>query len=434
MIAFRKTLKYLFANYIFILSGVLSAQESHQFQYINPKPASVMVSGETNIILAHSSYINPATVSPSLIFVEGSTSGIHSGELLLSDDNRTLVFNPDMAFVSNEEVKVILGDGLRTRSGNSIPGFSFSFRTAKAGIDRIPEEAFADLTLFTEDQDIGALKGSRAVASLPPPPITIDSIDNPSDGYIFLATWDRNMPALYGNFIFILDKNGVIVDSLRVEGAPYDFQVQPNGLLSFALGDFAANVPLPGEELQHMVLDENLAVVDSFKMKNGYITDFHEFKMLPNGHVMMMSYHTITYDMSTLVDGGKPDASLVINIIQEQDLDKNVVFEWRNIDYIPITDSDLDLTASRINYGTLNAFDVDDDGNILTSFRNHSEIMKISRETGEVMWRMGGPRGEFNYVGEHEENAPYYHARQHNIQRQPNGNITLFDNGQFHQP
>jgi hypothetical protein len=156
--------------------------------------------------------------------------------------------------------------------------------------------------------------------------------------------------------------------------------------------------------------------------------------MLPNGHVMMMSFHTIVYDMSTIVEGGKTDASLVINIIQEQDRDKNVVFEWRNIDYIPITDTDLDLTDARINYGTLNAFDVDDDGNILASFRNHSEIMKISRKTGEVMWRMGGPRGEFTYVGEHEENAPYYHARQHNIRRHPNGNITLFDNGQFHKP
>jgi hypothetical protein len=47
---------------------------------------------------------------------------------------------------------------------------------------------------------------------------------------------------------------------------------------------------------------------------------------------------------------------------------------------------------------------------------------------------MGSPRGEFTYVGEHEENAPYYHARQHNIQRHANGNITLFDNGEFHTP
>jgi len=62
---------------------------------------------------------------------------------------------------------------------------------------------------------------------------------------------------------------------------------------------------------------------------------------------------------------GQTNCSLVINVIQEQDADRNVVFEWRNIDYIPITDSDEDLTASRINYSTLNGFDVDDDGNIL---------------------------------------------------------------------
>ncbi len=394
-----------------------------------------MVSGETNIILRHSALIDPGSLRDELIEVRGSISGVHSGVLLLSDDHKTIVFNPDLSFAAEEVVSVSLEEGLKTLSRNTIPEYSYSFRTAPGGIIQISNEVFQEIGPISAIQDPAALKSaSTAEAFLPPPPITIDSIDNPSEGYIFMATWDRNVPALYGNYVFVLDKNGAIVDSVRVDGAPYDFQVQPNGLLSYALGDFAANVPLPGEELQHMVLDENLAVVDSFKMKNGYITDFHEFKMLSNGHVMMMSYHTIKYDMSTLVEGGQPDASLVINIIQEQDLEKNVVFEWRNIDYIPITDSDLDLTASRINYGTLNAFDVDDDGNILASFRNHSEIMKISRETGELMWRMGGPRGEFTYVGEHEENAPYYHARQHNIRRRPNGNITLFDNGEFHQP
>jgi len=269
---------------------------------------------------------------------------------------------------------------------------------------------------------------------LPPPPIEVDSVNNPSPGYIFLATWDRHVPAVYGNFIFVLDEKGNIVDSVRVKGAPYDFQVQPNGQLSYALGDFSSEVPLPGEDLRHVVLDQQLQVVDSFKMKNGYGTDFHEFLILPNGHVMMMSYHTIPYDMSGIVEGGQTDASLVINIIQEQDADKNVVFEWRNIDYIPITDSDLDLTESRLNYSTLNGFDLDRDGNILASFRNHSEIMKISRQSGEILWRMGSPRGDFVFEGEHEENTPYYFARQHHVRRLPNGNISLFDNGAFHEP
>ena len=425
---------YLLISSFLVLSMGIWAQNTNPFQYISPKPSSIMVSNETNIILKHSGNINEATLSNKVLKVEGSKSGMHTGDLILSDDGKTIVFNPASPFAGNEDVQVVISKGIETQAGSELSEYSFSFSTASSGIVQLKNTASGNSNFPSENQSPNALKKSEINFSLPAPPITIDSINNPSEGYIFMATWDRNVPAKYGNFIFILDKNGAIVDSVRVNGAPYDFHVQPNGLLSYALGDFSSNVPLPGEELQHMVLDNTLTAVDSFKMKNGYITDFHEFKMLPNGHVIMMSYHTIEYDMSTVVDSGQTNASLVINIIQEQDREKNVVFEWRNIDYIPITDSDLDLSESRINYSTLNAFDIDDDGNILASFRNHSEIMKISRETGELIWRMGSPRGEFTFIGEHEENAPYYHARQHNIRRLTNGNITLFDNGEFHKP
>ena len=272
------------------------------------------------------------------------------------------------------------------------------------------------------------------VDTLPVPPINIDSLNNPGPGYIFMATWDRNVPQQYANFIFILDSVGHIVDSVRVNGAAFDFKVQPNGLLSYGVGNFTGAFPRPGEELRYIVMDSTFAVVDTFQMKNGYPTDFHEFLMLPNGHVMLMSFHPILFDMSTIVPGGQTNCQLSIAVLQEQDSDGNVVFEWRDLDHIPITDSDQDLTSPTVLYSALNAFDLDDDGNILMSFRHLSEIIKISRTTGELMWRMGSPRGEFTYVGEHEENAPYYHARQHHIKRLPNGNITLFDNGEYHQP
>ncbi len=410
------------------------AQTEFKLLYVSPKPNSIMVSNKTNIIMRYSDLINKSTLSNNFIKIEGSKSGIHNGELVLSDDEKTMVFNPSEPFAGDEKVTVRLLKGVKTQAGIDVPGYSFSFETAPGGIEQLSYSEFSGNKFIdnTQSPDLNIKYANKS--TLPAPEITINSINNPAPGYIFMATWDRNVPAKYGNFIFILDKNGAIVDSVRVKGAPFNFQIQDNGLLTYALGDFSSNIPLPGEDLRYLVLDSNLAVVDSFKMKNGYTTDFHEFKMLPNGHVILMSYHTILYDMSKIVEGGKTDASLVINIIQEQDRNRNVVFEWRNIDYVPITDSDLDLTGSRINYGTINAFDVDTDGNLLVSFRNMSEIMKISRTTGEIIWRMGSPRSQFTYVGEHEENAPYYHARQHNIRRRPNGNVTLFDNGEFHNP
>jgi hypothetical protein len=414
--------------------SIFSAGAAEAFEYVSPKPNSILVSGKTNIILRAVKPVDASTLDPSLIQVEGAKSGTHAGDLILSDDGRTLVFNPYVPFAPEETVKVTLKQGIIETGGTVLSEYSFTFETAPEAMFKTTGKAEHDDLYGLGYQPAGLSGQTRTTDVLPAPVVTVDSVDNPAPGYIFLAAWDRNVPHIYANYIFVLNGSGQIVDSVRVNGAPFDFKVQPNGLLSYALGDFGGVAPLPEEELQHMILDENLAVVDSFKMKNGYITDFHEFLMLPNGHVMMMSYHYITYDMSTIVPGGRTDASLVINIIQEQDRDKNVVFEWRNIDYIPITDSDLNLTDPRINYSTLNAFDVDNDGNILASFRNHSEIMKISRETGEIMWRWGSPRGEFTFIGEHEENAPYYFARQHDIRRLDNGNVSLFDNGEFHNP
>lgn len=411
------------------------AQERFPFQFISPKPNSVMVSNETNIILRAEFKLQESTIINSLISVVGTVSGTHTGDFLLTDDDQTIVFNPSEPFAYDEIVKVLIQNGIKTLADEELSEYSFNFKTKSEGITQLYEGVFDDD--FTIMQNASNLLGGAITLedTLPAPTITIDSLNNPGSGYIFMATWDRNLPHIYGNFIFILDSAGHIVDSVKVDGAPYDFKVQPNGLLSYAIGDFASNVPnYEEEELKYIVLDSNLAVVDSFKMKNGYNGDFHEFLMLPNGHAMMMSYHTIIYDMSTIVPGGQTNCSLVINVIQEQDADRNVVFEWRNLDYIPITDSDEDLTASRVNYSTLNGFDIDYDGNILASFRSHSEIMKISRSTGEIIWRMGSPRGEFSFIGEHEENAPYYYSRQHHVVRLPNGNISIFDNGQSHQP
>jgi hypothetical protein len=410
----------LFLTLILFLNNIYA---QNNYVYISPKPNSILVSNETNIILRSASIVDRSSVVSNLIHVEGSQSGLHSGKLILTDDERTIIFNPGKPFSGNEAVHVSIQAGIKSSQG-IINSCEFSFTT-------MPED---EQPLNKLSSNSSLQKSNETSAWLPAPPIKIDTVNNPSPGYIFLATWDRNTPLhKYGNYIFILDNYGNIVDSTRVNGAPFDFKIQPNGLLSYGLGDYSGITP-GNSNLKQYVLDSTLAVVDSFQMKNGYLTDFHDFILLPNGHAMLMSYNTVTYDMSKIIPGGKPDAQVVIDVFQEQDANKNVVFEWRDIDFIPITDTDLRLTDPRINPSTLNAFDLDNDGNLLFSFRNHSDIMKISRETGEILWRWGGLKNEFTFVGEHEENAPYYFARQHNVHRLLNGDIVIFDNGEFHSP
>jgi hypothetical protein len=175
--------------------------------------------------------------------------------------------------------------------------------------------------------------------------------------------------------------------------------------------------------------DETLSVVDT-STTSGYTLDTHDLKLLPNGHTLLFGTETVPMDMSQLVPGGRLDASVVGGVIQEIDALKHVVFEWHTLDHIPITNSFFDLTQRTIDYAHINAVTLDPtDNNLLASLRTTSEIVKINRRTGQVMWRLGGKANQFTYIGEHPENAPYYTVGQHDVHRLANGNLLFFDNG-----
>jgi hypothetical protein len=175
--------------------------------------------------------------------------------------------------------------------------------------------------------------------------------------------------------------------------------------------------------------DETFSVVDSVTTL-GYTVDNHDMKLLPNGHALVFGSEVRTIDMSTLVPGGKTAASVTGDIIQEIDANHRLVFEWHTFDHIPITNSFYDLTQQSIDYAHMNAVSLDPtDNNLLVSLRTTSEIVKINRQTGEVMWRLGGKANQFTFIGEHAENAPYYTVGQHDIHRLPNGDLLYFDNG-----
>ena len=59
-----------------------------------------------------------------------------------------------------------------------------------------------------------------------------------------------------------------------------------------------------------------------------------------------------------------------------------------------------------------------------------SEIIKIDRENGNVIWIMGGPTNEFTIYDDPLNGVSW----QHDVSRLDNGNILIFDNGNYHDP
>ena len=252
------------------------------------------------------------------------------------------------------------------------------------------------------------------------PEFTITQNGETAPGYLIGSVQSDNNEV--GSYFLILENSGVPVFYSKTQSLG---ELICNGL-------FAYRTEIPGMSKKYTwyLQDEDFSDADTFQMGNGYLADNHDFQLLPNGHALMLCYDSQIIDMSKIVEGGHPAANITGAVVQELDVLKNVIFQWRSWDHIPISDTYQDVTKARFNYIYVNSIELDEtDGNIILSCRNTSEVIKISRVTGEVMWRMGGKNNEFTILNEHEENAPRYFKLMHDVRRHANGHLTMFDNG-----
>jgi hypothetical protein len=403
---------------------------TRQYQYLFPRPGMTAVSAQTDIILRQGDDIDSGSLVPSdVIVVTGSKSGHHPGKVSLSDDGKTVLFLPNEPFSLGEEVSVHVRPAIKTKIGGTVPGTRFRFTVSSTPQSSQDTPSFMEqigsrsLPTWENTASLGrghAVVSSVADSMLPEfPEIQITTSDHPPQGCLFLTSSSFDT-SYHGNYLMILDPSGQPVFARRTPLSCADFKIQPNGLLTY----------FDNKALRWYAMDSTYVVVDSFKAGNGYPTDLHDLLLLPNGHAIVIAYQTKRYAMDTIVAGGSPEARVRGNILQELDSDKNVIFQWRSWDYFAVTDATHeDLTSENIDYVHSNAVDLDTDGNILLSSRHMDEITKISRQTGEIIWRIGGKHNEFKFL-----NDSIGFSHQHAIRNLGNGHYTLFDNGNYHTP
>ena len=182
-----------------------------------------------------------------------------------------------------------------------------------------------------------------------------------------------------------------------------------------------------------IITDTMMTEVDTLRCANDIRTDYHEILILDNGGYILQGYDSTWVDMSQIIDGGYYNALIRdILIIQEFDSNDSLIFEWDAANYLDISNYNdyLPLTSPIITWMHGNSIEIDNDNNLLLSNRTNNEIFKIDRNSGEIIWTMGGPSNEFTFI-----NDPLGgFNKQHDVRRIDNGNITLFDNGTQHSP
>jgi len=157
--------------------------------------------------------------------------------------------------------------------------------------------------------------------------------------------------------------------------------------------------------------------------------DAHDFILIDDTHYIAIAYYETSVNNIPASLNPSNDIKVVSPIIQEVQ-NGNVIWEWQGSDYPEFYTTSVEgnafgNSAQTADYMHLNSIFIDTkDNNLICSFRNLDQVIKINRKTGEIIWRLGGKNSDFPMTQGQE------FLRQHHATLTDNGQILLLvDNG-----
>jgi hypothetical protein len=248
---------------------------------------------------------------------------------------------------------------------------------------------------------------------------TTQAHDDTAPGYIFAAL--KEGTGEHGPMI--IDDQGELVWYGKYRSAR-DFKMQyyrGRPVLTWWEGKVMAGHGIGA----YVIFDDSYREIARVRAGNGYRGDLHEFIITPEDTALLVAYAPARTNLSPI--GGPKDGMAWEGILQEVDIQSGeVIFEWHSLDHVGIEESYIELPEDSdflYDYFHINSIDVEPDGNLLLCARNTWTVYKVERNSGEVVWRLGGKRSDF------EMGPGTQSAFQHDARRQRDGTITIFDNG-----
>ncbi len=256
---------------------------------------------------------------------------------------------------------------------------------------------------------------------LSPPVVTLlPSLGEPSAGLVFLTPGNgagSDGPLIVDNAgqpVWVkADVNGIGASTFRPithQGRPALVWWEGGNNNGIGIGEF-------------VLADQSYAEIGRVKAVGPSRADHHEFQLTRQGSALIFSDTGVA--ASRVAGAGSQPWQVLDCAIQEIDLATGrLLFEWHSVDHIGLAESKVDppATAGLLHdYVHANSIEIDHDGNLLMSARNTSTIYKIDRGTGEILWRLGGKASDFT------TNPGAAFSWQHDVRRQPDGSLSVFD-------
>ena len=238
------------------------------------------------------------------------------------------------------------------------------------------------------------------------------------------------------SFLAIVDNNGVPRWVARPNVRARNFRRYPDGRYSFSESRSDGTEPT-------VILDAAFRRIDTATLVGGLLpehTGGHDFLILENGNYLVMSYYPVQRDFSEFDCNGGPcvaeEGEVTDSIIQEVTPDGDEVLGWNSWDHVKIADCRVHRFPR--DYAHLNSLH-ELDGDIVAGFRGCAQVLLLERDTGAVVWQMGGTlpmradrpapsAGATRYLAVADDPLGEF-CGQHHVTATPAGSVLMFDNG-----
>lgn len=399
-----------------ILGGSAQASTSSAMRGVLPYPGTPDASPQSQIDFPAFGPSQLATIT-----VTGSRSGIHEGAVGTMGGGGGTAFAPAKPFSSGEQVtvKATLRDGGR---------LSFGFGVAKPV--RMTINAATTAASEYSRGSAGVVHGpnnsngfTRSYFSNPGLQVPIISVSrqnpDPASGDI-LTDAHRSIQA--GPLILDAQGRPLWFNPLPGGQAGFDTQVQTyrgRSYLTYWQGFVSGGVGSGND----VMLDHAYQVVKTVSAANGYKADLHEFSITPQGNALITIFAPVQADLRSV--GGSRNGTLMDSIVQEINIASGrLLWEWHAYGHIHIAESYAGRPGTNpYDFFHVNSIQQLSNGNFLISGRHTWAVYEINPATGKIVWVLGGKHSTFR-IG---KGANF--SWQHDAQMQPNGDITVFDNG-----
>jgi hypothetical protein len=417
---------YLFISlFAFAANGQISINNPEGIYYLSPASGSIGNSIQTNIIIRFKYELDPSFAYETNLQIKAN-GHIIPFHFVAQPDKQKLILQPNEVLPINAKIEVSAHRKLPTLSNVEIPAFTYSFFTHHAAKfeGKVNEEKLQKFTESLQHNNYMSL-GTTSARTIQTDlanqiPFNITTSLNMEDDYYFMASMYSGKERL-----MVVNGKGQIVFDRRTPFMSLDFKMHEDTTFSYV--KLAPVV----EDYSIIVMDKTFKNKDTIYAGNGYLLDVHELVKDKNtGNAFILAQRVVTVDMTKILGIGSDNARILDIIIQEIDSNGVVLFEWKCIDHLPIEDAyNVELgSMGIIDYVHCNGISLDSDTTLLLCSRHLNEVTRIDRRNGNIIWRLGNRAKSHNFTFLNDTIAFTY---QHHSQRLPNGNILLFDNGNF---